>query len=209
MKRLIIYLALQIITCNVFSQLDSASKEWVYQILKQEPESDTITHTDQLHKYGIELIKRSFQNDTIWGWENGERSKEWLILSKPEKKYVKRLANKMEQLKQDGPLFPGTRMIAQDSMWAYITKRNKEFWQFYLRKVKSGDTTNLNKTLDSRVGYCNVFQFSSPIFLRNKSLVIFYYLRMCGSECGVQDLSVYRLENGEYKRWLFVDGGVF
>jgi hypothetical protein len=209
MKLLIIYLALQIITCHVCAQLDSASRQWVYQILKQEPESDTITHTDKLHNHGIELIKQSFQYDTIWGWEKGERSKEWLILSKSEKTYVKRSANKMRQLKQDCPLFPGCRMIAEDSMWSYITKRNREFWQFYFRKVKSGDTTDLDKSLDSRVGYCNVFQFSPPIFLRNKTLVIFYYLRMCGSECGLQDLSVYRLENGEYKRWLFVDGGVF
>lgn len=91
-------------------------------------------------------------------------------------------------------------------MWARIEKQNREFY-----KKRLTDTTEADrlKLLGNQIENANTFQFSPPIYFRNNSIFIFYFIRLCGSLCGVEELSFYRLENGNYKKWFVLTGGVF
>jgi hypothetical protein len=91
-------------------------------------------------------------------------------------------------------------MIPADSMWSFISKQIR--LAFKEKPAESHASLHW-------MSYSTVFQFSKPIFLKNRSIVIFYFLRVCSANCGVEDFSVYRWQNGEYRHWLTIAGGTF
>lgn len=91
-------------------------------------------------------------------------------------------------------------------MWILIERKNKEF---YAQKSFDTSKNEIIKPIGRQVQNANTFQFSPIIYLREKSIFLFYFIRLCGSLCGVYELYFYRLENGKYKKWLLLSGGAF
>ena len=207
MKTLLLYPFFQIVTLSVFSQLDSSTTKFIYNVLRKEPGSDTITYTDKLMSVTTPLIPTMLQTSKIVGYDVSTQKKTELSLSKSEKKQLLQDASTMDKIIWDELLFPNSKMIPVDSLWPYISKRQNEISKIIHAKVDQAGS-NRSANID-RASYCSVFQFSKPIFLRKGTIAIFYFLRICGSECGIEDLSVYKLQDGLYKRWLIVGGGVF
>jgi hypothetical protein len=201
MKQLLLYLTCQIITSHLFAQLDSADKSFVYTILKQEPFSDSIRYTDKLKPVTNIRVLDNFQHSEIVGYDLSTQKKVKIKLSKEENAQLQRELQGFYKVRWHDSLFVDSRMIPADSMWSFVSSQ-----------LKLAFSKNSKEKPDSSINYMSystVFQFSKPIFLRNRSFVIFYFLRLCASDCGVEDFSVYRMQNGQYKRWLSMGGGAF
>jgi hypothetical protein len=129
-----------------------------------------------------------------------------LLLSIKEKKCLVSTINKLKSYYWKDSLFVNSKRIPADRMWAHIKNQNQKVF-----RSKSKDTTEagniefINELVDS----ASTFQFSPLIYFRNKSIFIVYILRLCGGECGDDELAIYRLENGIYKKWFILSSYTF
>ncbi len=170
----------------------------------QQP-SGTIVYTDQLGEADILSIKDSFKKKYFVGQLQSNKPVK-LVLSKAEHRYVDSVITLLPKLYWQNSLFNNSERIPKDSIWARIDKQHKESAD---RIVNAKSDSSRNQAISKWIEASNTFQFSVPIFLRNRSIFFFYFKRLCGSQCGTSDLSVYRLENGVYKKWFLIDGGEY
>ena len=203
MKTLLLLLIFQFLLLHAFCQVDTNSINILESILRKEHPNGTLFYTDRLDSGLIKRIKESLKRRKFIG-RTSLTTYDTIHLSRKEKRHLISSVNNFYSNIWTDSLFNNSKMIPKDSMWFRITKQNKEFYE-QRQKAKS---KNNNYTADM-VHNANTFQFSPVIYLRNKSLFIVYYLRLCGGQCGVQEFAFYKLENGEYKKSVIVSGGVF
>jgi hypothetical protein len=196
-------ISFQIISSLAFCQIDSSSIKIVESILRKEHPEGTLYYTDKLDSGLIVRIKGSLQKRKFIGRINSTTYGK-IRLSRKEKRYLDSNINKLYSIRWKDSLFENSRMIPNDSMWAHIDRRNREFSKF--ARVATTEAINL---VNNRVTFCNTFQFSCPIYFRDRSIFIVFFIRLCGNECGVEELAFYRLEEDMYKKWFIVYGGVF
>ena len=55
--------------------------------------------------------------------------------------------------------------------------------------------------------YGQYWFFSKPIFIRDNSICLFYYIFYCGNTCGHSQLAFYRWRNNKWTKWIHVIGG--
>ena len=204
MKTIIAFLiSIHLLNVSALCQADSASLKVMEAIFRDEQPKGTLYYVDKLNKDFITLFKDKFRNRKIIGIVEYNVF-DSMLLSGKEMRLIKSGINKLYSFRWNDSLFLNSKRIPGGSMWAHISKRNKEFSAMARTLPKD----QLHITND-RVTYANVFTFSYPIWLRNGSMFILFFYRMCGPECGVNELAVYRLENGVYKKWILIYGGVF
>lgn len=203
MKQFLLLLSFYFVCLPAFCQVDSASLKIMETIFREEQPKGTLFYVDKLNNDFIKLFKDKFRKRKIVGWIK-YTVEDSILLSGKEMRYIKSAINKLSSFRWNDSLFPDSKRIPADSMWQHISKRNREFSQMVktlpaeeLRKVKGRDI------------FSNVFIFYWPVWLRDRSIFILFFYRMCGRECGINDLALYRLENGVYKKWMVIYGGVF
>lgn len=174
-------------------------------ILRKDHPEGVLVYTDRLDDAVISEMKKSLRKRTYIG-KTALNKSDTLTLSRSEIKYIDSVVSAFPKLFWTHSLFSHSERISRDSLWPRI---DKQFKKSYDSLVKA--TTDFGRQIARRewIKNANTFQFATPIFLRNRTIFIFYYMRLCGSLCGVTDLSVYRLENGAYKRWIVISKGVF
>ena len=79
----------------------------------------------------------------------------------------------------------------------------------YESRISDTSKAGREKYIGDQVQNANTFQFAPVIYLRNKNVVLVYMLRLCGTECGVEELSFYKQINGTYERWIVINGKAF
>jgi hypothetical protein len=205
MKTLSILICLQIIYCLSFSQVDRKTSLVLEKILRKDHPVGTLVYTDMLDKFAISDMKESLGKKVYIG-RTASLTYDTLKLSKAEVKYVDSILRTLPTLYWQDSIFAESRRIPKDSLWSWISKQNKKSYDDIVKATSDSLRKLANKAWMTNA---NTFQFSMPIFLRKKTIFFFYYMRICGSLCGVTDLSVYRLENGVYKKWFLISGSVF
>ncbi|MFT3910932.1 MAG: hypothetical protein QM737_16050 [Ferruginibacter sp.] len=164
-------------------------------ILRRDFKEGTIYYTNRLEDIQIKQIKRAL-NKRTFVWSKDSKKYDTLFLTLREKKYLDSAIDKLYKTYWPDSLFTNSRRIPVDSFYSHIENRNK---QLSMRKDGWKDQVN----------YSSTFQFSPIIYFRDKSIALFFYVRMCGGLCGVDDLCFYKLENDHYKFWILVYGGAY
>ena len=206
MKTLGILIFFQATYCYSFSQVDRKTSVILERILRKDHPQGTLVYTDKLDDYVILNIKESLKKQIFVGKLASKKGRDTFILSKSELKYIDSILRKLHLVFWKDSIFSNSKRISKDSLWSRIDNQNRKSYE-NLINATSDSSRNLAKR--NWIDNANTFQFSIPIFLRSKSIFFFYYIRLCGSMCGVSDLSVYRIENGVYKKWFLISGGAF
>ena len=206
MKALFFLLIFQFVALLAFCQIDSGSIKLLESILRKEHPEGTLYYTDKLDSAQVLYIsgylqKRKFKNLTI----SKKSVNHKIRLSRKEKKYLDSSVNTLYSICWKDSLFENSKRIPKDSMWAHIQRRNREVYALAMDSTRPEKIRSVNY----RVMYSNTFQFCFPVYFRNRSFFLVYFLRMCGPECGVQELSFYKRENDSYKKWVVVMKGDF
>lgn len=206
MKTLLLLIIYQFVSLHSYCQLDTNSIHTLESILRNEHPNGTLYYTDRLDSGFIKRIRESLKRRKFIGGPTSSNTYATVRLSKKEKKYLDSSLNKFYSNFWQDTLFKNSKRIPVDSMWARIQKQNREFHKNRIR-----DTTEaaLINSIRKEVENANTFQFSPLIYFRNKSIFISFFVRLCGNTCGVDELSFYKLENGIYKKWFLISGGVF
>lgn len=169
-------------------------------IFRNEQPKETLYYTDRIRKDNIKQIKEAFKGTEYSWWIEGH-VRDTIRLSKEEKKYLDSYLDKLVSLRWQDSLFENSGRISLDSTWQHQQRRFKE----------CVDTTADGKIniKGDKISHTNVFSFSSPAFIRDRSVFLLYFVRHCYGDCGIEELYFYRKENGVYKKWILVAGGVF
>lgn len=180
----------------------------LFELIQNEYKNDQIVYTDKLEVNSIYKIGFHLNRDTIVGYEpNGNIVR--LPLSEIDKDILRSKLKKLKKFFWEANLFENSTMIRVDSTWAFIAQRNKEVRDIYLSAVNRNDTAITKQSVNLRVKHCSILQFAPLIFLQDREICIFYLLRLCGPDCGVEELAIYKLDQGRYQKWLTIAGGAF
>jgi hypothetical protein len=172
-------------------------------ILRKEHPNGTLYYTDKLDSGTISWIKEYLQKKKFINITRKDNHR--IRLSGKEKEYLDSSINKLYSICWKDSLYENSRSIPVDSMWTHIQKKNREFSKLASDAAVAGKTLSIN----NRVNFSNTFQFTFPIYFRDRSIFLLYFIRLCGGECGVQELAFYKLENGHYEKWISVNWGEF
>jgi hypothetical protein len=200
MKNFILSILLHLICLSAFCQVDTASLKIMEAVFRNEQPKETLYYTDRIRKDNIKQIKEAFKGTEYSWWVEGH-VRDTIRLTKKEKKYLDSCLDKLVSLSWQDSLFENAGRIPLDSTWRHQLRRFKE----------CVDTTadGQIKIKGNNISHTNVFSFSYPAFIRDRSVFLLYFVRHCYGDCGVEELYFYRKENGVYKKWILVTGGVF
>jgi hypothetical protein len=210
MRFIQVILALQLVTSSLEGQdVDSISLGILEDAVNQYSKGDTIFYADGITNNVFKMFKDSLTHSYLRGVDflSSKREIVKIQLSKEDQGKLRSGISKMTKFVWPDQLFKNSIRIPKDSIFAFNRKR----WKLAYNKFY--DTSNgLNNRGNFSVlamKMATVYQFMPPVFLRQGTIAVFYYLRFCSGVCGNDELAVYKLEKGKYKRWLLIYGGAF
>jgi hypothetical protein len=140
-----------------------------------------LVYTDRLDTYNVDLINSVLSKDTLYGFD----STEVLIISSQERIHIGQALTKLSSIRWSSSLFKYGKLISQDTVRAIFKDREHRGWQYF----KQHYGTELH-------------EFSSPIFIRDNTLCIFYSGYTCGYECGEGALAIFKKEKKDWVLWM-------
>ncbi len=145
-----------------------------------------LSPTNLVLKNDPKIFKRVECFDEILHFDYYLKKEEWLQIRDSIIPNLSQYAKKIEpKMANDTKEQVVTDTISQLKSWPY----------FYLNLGNTG--------LGNNIYYCSV-----PIFLRNNSYCIFYFINQCGPDCGMADFAIYIRNDTKwiklktYKGWL-------
>ncbi len=145
-----------------------------------------LVYMDRLDIYHVNNIKGALSKDTLCGTLGiTYESPKILILSPQERTYIDQALAKLASTRWDSSLFKYGKLISKDEVKAIFTDRKQQGWQYF----KQHYGTELH-------------EFSSPIFIRDNTLCVFYSGHSCDYECGEGALAIFKKEKEDWVLWM-------
>jgi hypothetical protein len=205
-----LFLCLSILTCNhCFAQIDPDDTTIFRQIISHIRRSDPIVYVTNVPGRRIPHDSNTFvqhglntfiQRGIVFSFTKEDS----LLLTKTEDQYLRKQLSKKTKWPEE--LFRGSKGIPMDSMWSYLEQQGVIKYE----KIKKADSTRdmaaINKL--QRL-YSYVFVFTKPIYIRNKTICLVSYAAMCGGDCGINGVTIYKKENNRWAEWIEVESGAF
>lgn len=184
------------------AQLDTAYKTYIYDQIRQLQPKGTIYYADQpvkrllvVHIRAIKSkIRRPFNisfPDTVFA------------LTAKEKQYVESELRRLYNYQLPDNTFPDSKVIKSDSIISMIDKLNFHIYDsiqnlIHLKKISE------KNYLRRFWSFC----FTPPIFLRNRTLMIYYFMNYAVNG-GQEDFDIYRQKDGKWIKWIHLAGGAW
>jgi len=179
---------LLLFTKSLSAQDYERDKRFINEVFKIESK---IVVLDHLPTNGIQGLSYDLNHDTVRNMGGNTSADLTLVLTKSERKYIRKQLREMNKPYLKADLFDTTIIISQSQL-DKIFKGNFHGWPDFQKDYNCQ-------------GY---YSFSKPIFLRGDNLCIFYHHYSCGLLCGNDDLAIYKKVGNKWQYWLQLDGGV-
>jgi len=190
-----------IISWTVSIQNDPTEVDFYRDLIRQFQAEGQIIYTDKISKGDIDNIKSHLKSKTLFDVSHTINQNS-VTLTRQEIKYI---SDQLESFSYDlwqENLFSGAKLIKESDVMSFIKKTN----QVYLENYNNPNNTETDRmTMVKNYQRPNVFKFSKPIYLRNKSLCLIYFSSVCGNPCGFDELCFYKIENSTWTKWVVVN----
>jgi len=153
------------------AQTDAETKSVITSVIDDVP----LVYTDYLGEYAVSSLTNNI--DRNMGNSQNNNS---IVLSEKEKAFIRKEASKLLSVKWDNDIFKKAVVLTKTKIDEIFGKDGSYWDGFYANYGK---------------GY---HSFSKPIFLRNKTICVFYQSYSCGSLCGHGSWDIYVKENGKW-----------
>lgn len=188
-----------------FGQSDRSELNFLEGLIRQSQPEGQITYTDKISKVELDKIKSRLNKSTIYDLSS-TRNQNWITLNRQEKKYLFEQLEIVNNPLWKENLFPGSRLIKEDEVLSYIKKTTQD----YLENYNNPNNTEEDKMkLVKNYQRPNVFKFSRPVYLRNRSFCLIYFSSICGNPCGFDELCFYKIENNTWTKWVVVNSNEY
>lgn len=175
MKPILFFLLLSLTGINAYSQ-DPVSKDFLNNFFSK---STKIIYMDKLGEYGIKRMKKALSKDTLSNWKE---PKNRLILNQQELRYIQHELEQQSKVIWSNHLFEHGIRLSEAVIDSIERTRG---WIYF------------NEHYGSKL-----YSFSNPIFIRNRSLCIFYSGYTCGTRCGEGKLMILKKQNDTWLSWI-------
>ncbi|HXH98718.1 MAG TPA: hypothetical protein VNI52_00500 [Sphingobacteriaceae bacterium] len=186
-KNLVFFLFIILISCftNSYAQESKASIKFIRWFFK---DKGSILYTNRIFSGGAAALKKDILKDTLKNLKYDNENKiNFLVFTDKEKRRLNRDIMKIDSKFRSKNILPGSTLIDRDTIDNILGDRGFGWPKFNER-------------------YGNVFySFSKPIFIRKKTICIFYSDYSCQDTCGSGELAVYKWINNEWVKWLIID----
>jgi hypothetical protein len=191
-------LPLIVLADSSFAQTDTSYLNYIYERIRDGQSKDTIHYAANLKPFEIKDWAHKLNKKHVIGlaWPDDYDT---LSLTRKERKYIQKQLKASLDSSWPDKLFPDSKVVPADSIDKYVRKLN-------LVVIDSTKSIQSSRERIARLFWA--FHFSKPIYLRNKSLLIFY-LKRFASAGGEENVKVYRREGNSWKRWMLIDGTAF
>ena len=188
-----------------FAQNDRSELIFLEGLIRNNQPEGKIIYTDKINKNDLDKIKSKFKKNTIYDISK-TRNQSFIILTKQEKKYLFQQLEIARRPYWKENIFPGSQLIIEEDAFNYIKKTTQEYLENYNKPTNSEtDRMNLVKNYQRP----NIFKFSKPIYLRNRSVCLIYFASICGNPCGFDELCFYKIANNTWTKWIVVKSNVY
>jgi hypothetical protein len=168
-------------------------------IREQQPEGKII-YTDKLNSNEIFKIKLRLKSETIQSIGKDTRQNS-VVLSRLERKEIARQFDLLCSPFWSDNLFNDSKLVPIENLWPYF----KTVYQEYSESLSNPNSSETDRSnLVKNYQRPSVFQFSPPIYLKDKTICLIYVRSLCGNPCGVGELAFYKKENGQWNKWVVV-----
>ena len=174
-----------------FTQFDSSSIAPIKDIIKAQQDTAIVYYVDSIiyHKsiaYLKEILKKR-----KYSWKYDGINKRTFVLTQKEKEQIIKELKSLKLKRWNKNLFANSVRVPADS---------------FMRKAININSYHI-RTLERKYKY--VWQFGKPVFLRNGTIAFVQYIYICHSSCGVDEIAFYKKIDGQWKRWVRIESGVF
>jgi hypothetical protein len=163
--------------CFAQAKHDSLIIEVVRQIVKPPDKGEVLLYSNSLSSEFSQYCKRKLNRRSYIFFEDGDAG-DTLVLTKKEKDYIIRKLDSVQNYSWKEEVFPNSKIVVQDTLWDYLLKNHKAV----------------------------VHQFSKPIFIRDNSICLIYYMIFKGAG-GPSYFGFYKKKNGIWEEWISVSSG--
>ena len=185
-----------------YGQVSQDDTTILLKAFRQVTKQGQIVYVDTVSAYNDSQgrLLKTIQNGSISDKRNGNS----LALTKAEQDHI--LTQLGQQTVWSDNLFPNSKRIDADSMWAFLRQMNAQRALSLNQAALQKDTVTIKHL---RYDYLYVFTFAKPIYIRDNTLCLIAFGAMCGGECGQTETSFYKKENNEWTKWIIVSAGDF
>lgn len=173
-------------------------------IRNNQPEGKII-YTDKINKNDLDKIKSNLKKNTIYDISK-TRNQYFIELTKQERRYLLKQIEIARMPYWKDNLFPGSQLILEEDAFDFIKKTTHEYLENYNKPTNTeNDRMNLVKNYQRP----NIYKFSKPIYLRNRSICLIYFSSICGNPCGFEELCFYKIINNAWTKWIVLKSNVY
>ncbi len=188
-----------------YAQSDRSELIFLEGLIRNYQPEGKIIYTDKINKDDLDKIKSKIKKNTIYDISK-TRNQNFIVLTRQEKKYLFQQLELARRPYWKENIIPGSQLIIEEDAFNYIKKTTQEYLENYNRPTNTeNDRMNLVKNYQRP----NIFKFSKPIYLRNRSICLIYFASICGNPCGFEELCFYKIANNTWTKWIVINSSVF
>lgn len=180
MRLLLLLLLISVPGLHAYSQ-DLASKAFLTNFFAK---STRLVYMDKLGDYEIKRMEKALSKDTLYNVFDTDLKEpiSRLVLTKEERSHIQHELAQQATLIWPNQLVEHGERLTEAAIDSIERTRG---WLYF------------NEHYGARL-----YTFSNPIFIRNRSLCIFYAGYTCGSRCGEGKLMIYKKQNDTWVPWM-------
>jgi hypothetical protein len=199
----ILIIAFFILTAFTFGQVPPNDTIVIKDIFWRTTYNEPIVYTDKVENGVWDKLKKDLEKKNIIGSTSSNQNDSLKLTDKEQEYLIAQIEKNKAFIWPDG-LFKNSKRIELDSMWSFLKKERARYSELRNKAAKSKDTLMINQ-LKNKLPW--VYTFTKPIYLRDNTICVLYFRKLCGQVEGSQDACICKKKNGKWEGWIFLSGG--
>lgn len=198
LKKLIIIFFILVSNQTAWSQVPLEDATFLEKIIREKKSSGEIVYTNHLSGPDGVMILHKLKSPQI---HSAESESNFIELSRNERKQLEMQIKELVQPFWNRNLFRSCQMIEHVNVQAYF----KSVYNHYSETLSNPNNSQLDKSnLLKETPQPFVFEFTPPLYLRNKTVCLLFMKTVCGVNCSSSELTFFKKENDKWVKWVSV-----
>jgi hypothetical protein len=190
----VVVLFLTLNAVPALSQMTSDEVVFIEKIIRLKKTNGNIVYTNHISPVDALRIRNKLKSELVYNKSSETNS---LVITKHERKQIEKQLELLSKPYWSANLFKESKMIDQQNVNTYF----KDVYNQYSETLTNPNNSQLDKSnLLKETPEPFVFEFTPPLYLRDKSLCIVYMKTLCGVSCGGEELTVFKKQNEKWEK---------
>ena len=181
---------------NVVAQIQPDEVSLIEKLIRDKKNDGSIVYTNHISITDAYRISTKLKAERLNDKNNPSNI---LFISTKERKEIQKELALLSKPFWNSDLFKESKMIEEQSVDNYF----RTVFNEYSETLSNPNNSQIDKSnLLKETPQPYVFEFTPPLYLRDKSLCLIFMKTICGSECGSEELTFYKKENEKWEKFM-------